>query len=104
MKKREETAITAPMDDNLVTSWRRIMRAHGAKNLAEALSIMNQDLGTHYFHHRITAWEQGKRQPSQQVINYMLSKILPVILSEYGLTIDQSNQVIQQIKIADSKV
>ena len=65
---------------------------------------MNQDLGANYFHHRITAWEQGKRQPSQQVINYMLSKVLPVILSEYGLTIDQSNQVIQQIKIADSKV
>lgn len=100
MTKREKTGVTASMEDNLVTSWRRIMTEHGKKSLAEALSIMNQDLGANYFHHRITAWEQGKRQPSQQVINYMLSKVLPVILSEYGLTIAQANIIIQQIKIA----
>ena len=103
MTKRGRAAIAAPVKDNLVTSWRRIMTEQGEKSLAEVLSIMNQDLGTNYFHHRITAWEQGKRQPSQQVINYMLSKVLSVMLSEYGLTSDQSNRVIQQIKIAEFK-
>lgn len=99
MTKRGRGSINIPLGKNLVTTWRSIATKNGQLELKEALQVMNQDLGTNYLHHRITEWEQGKRQPGQRVINYMMNQVLPVLLSGFNISKDQINLILDDIKI-----
>lgn len=56
----------------------------GSLPLADALKILNQDLGTNYRHDRITAWEQGLggRKPNVQVYEYMIKRVVPCLLEQ----------------------
>jgi len=71
-----------PAEANIVSTWRQLMTDGGSVPLADALKILNQDLGTNYRHDRITAWEQGLggRKPNVQVYEYMIKRVLPCLL------------------------
>lgn len=99
MSKRGRGSHNVPLGKNLVSTWRTIATKGGQLELKEALQIMNQELGTNYLHHRVSEWEQGKRQPGQRVINYMMEKVLPVLLADFRINDDQLNLILANIKI-----
>lgn len=91
--------IQAADNPNLVSTWRKIVTDNGDKPVVTGLHAMNETLGANYLHHRITAWEKGIRQPSPDVINYMVPIVLKHLLMKAGLTYQQINSIIDNIKI-----
>lgn len=100
MAKRGRGSENKPLGQNLVSTWREISTNKGQLELKEALGIMNLDLGTNYLHHRITEWEQGKRQPSIKVINYMIAKCIPILLENSTLKEEEMYSIIDRLTIA----
>ncbi|HEM6962658.1 TPA: hypothetical protein U2K06_002854 [Legionella pneumophila] len=79
---------------NLVSSWRELVTRDNEVPLTVALDAMNAALQTHYFHHHITDWENGRRKPGYAAINYMMDMVLSVTLAEHNL----SQEVVEDIK------
>lgn len=80
---------------NLVTEWRK--RNTADRSLAAAVREMNAALDKNYTSSRIKEWQDGKFTPAPDVIKYMLPQVLPDLITQYGLSDDDSNQLTKKI-------
>ena len=76
---------------NLVQAWLHVELEESNKTLAEALSALNDSLGTAYTHSRIREWEEnrngrGERLP-REVRVYMAKLVARSVLSNAGLSL-----------------
>lgn len=102
-RKRGLGATVVPAGPNLVSTWRQIATQGGEMPLVVALDQLNTALGTRYRHDSITQWEQSLngRKPSQEVINYMMSIVLPYLLKEAGLSAYKAKAITEKVYIAN---
>ena len=75
---------------NLVQAWLHVELEESNKTLAEALSALNDSLGTAYTHSRIREWEEnrngrGERLP-RQVRIYMAKLTARSVLEAMGIS------------------
>ena len=70
--------------ENLISSFIEIVSRHGS--LAAGIRAMNATLDTRYTHSRLREWERGDRQPTPQVMDYMLGIVLPWLLEQADLS------------------
>lgn len=69
---------------NLVSTWINVEVSSG-KTMAEALRELNASCNTNYRQSMIRSWERSELAPGRRVYSYMLKKVLPSILKEYGV-------------------
>ena len=70
------------MSQNLISTFIEVVTLDGS--LAEAIRAMNATLDTRYTNSRLREWERGDRQPTPQVMDYMLGIVLPWLLEQEG--------------------
>jgi|GEM_PF-5691434 len=100
-EKKFGVAVTVvPAGENLVSSWRKIVTNNGEIDLKTPLDKMNKSLNISIQHSRVTAWEQGNRQPGQKVINYMMKIVLKEMLGNLGVSNSSIYKVINSTQIA----
>lgn len=99
MTRRGRPPKGAPSRPNLVSSWRALVTKNNELPLTLALDAMNAALQTHYFHHHITDWENGRRKPGYAAINYMMDIVLSVTLAEHNLSQEAVEDIKQKTRI-----
>lgn len=83
---------------NLIQIWLTVELKVNGKILAEAITDLNQALGTAYTHSRVREWEEnrngrGERLP-RSVRAYMLKIGIPLILKNAGLKVELTTRQI----------
>ena len=83
---------------NLISTFVDAVTADEA-SLADALRAMNAQLGTHYTNSRLREWERGARQPTPQVMDYMLGIVLPYLLLREKLNPKRVRVLVRQCQL-----
>lgn len=99
MTRRGRPPKNTSLRPNLVSSWRALVTRNNEAPLTVALDAMNTALQTHYLHHHITDWENGRRKPGYAAINYMMDIVLSATLMEHGLSQEAVEGVRQKTRI-----
>jgi hypothetical protein len=68
----------------LVESWIKAEQSRG-NNLAAAIRILNDLLGTKVTHSRLSEWKRGVYAPRQEVLSLMMLRTLPWALRQAGI-------------------
>jgi hypothetical protein len=85
---------------NLINTWKKLVCETG--DITDALSTMNRKLGTHYQHGRLGVWSRGNKLPAASTINYMLTMVLPRLLSDAGMKDKKTiKQIVDSVQIPD---
>ena len=85
------------MSQNLISTFIEVVTRDGS--LAEAIRAMNTALDTHYINSRLREWERGDRQPTPQVMDYMLGIVLPWLLEQEGFRQNKVDRLVRQCRL-----
>lgn len=84
--------------DNLISTFIEVVTEDGAL-LADGIREMNAALGVNYTNSRLREWERGDRQPTAQVVDYMLGVVLPVLLTQKEMKVKNPNRLIKKCRL-----
>lgn len=82
---------------NLISTFIEVISSHGS--LAEGIREMNATLNTRYTHSRLREWERGDRQPTPQVMDYMLGIVVPWLLEQEGISQADVDRLVRQCRL-----
>ena len=85
------------MNQNLVSTFIEVVTLDGS--LAQAIRAMNATLNARYTNSRLREWERGDRQPTLQVVDYMLGIVLPWLLEQEGISQDAIDRLVQRCRL-----
>ena len=83
--------------DNLISTFIGVVTLDGS--LAEAIRAMNAALDARYTNSRLREWERGDRQPTPQVMDYMLGIVLPWLLKQAGFRQADVDRLVGQCRL-----
>src|SRR5258706_16438009 len=73
----------------LARSWLEAERKYYELSLAQAIRQLNEELGTHYTHSRVSEWKRGKHRLSAVAVSVLLYRSLPWILQTAGVSVSE---------------
>lgn len=85
--------------DNLITTWLEVETREPGRTMADALRDMNKALKRQYQQSKLRKWERGELLPDNLAIDYMLSRIAPVLLLDEGLSKAKASRIAAKLAL-----
>lgn len=87
--------------NNIVTTWIHAETKLG-NTIESAMQSLNNSTGNHYAVNRAYLWERGRNLPGRNVFNYMLSRTIPVVLSDLKISHSKAVKISEKLTMPKS--